>query len=901
MKDNIMKQAYLACLSLFMFFPIMLSAQERILVFGEALNQSTALKKELEEKKMEVRNITADALSDISVDQGRLLLIGEDTPCPPESRPAISKYLANGGNIIVVGPASFDYGPKPANPVAVVDFANSSDYRIIEPPRTPRLASMDKPVIQTVDLPNSTGKGLEFATEKRGMRDIYAQFSIAKEAAPKRSVLTFKAKGNHYMDLLSLQIKDRDNKKWITFVPLSLDWEDYIVSLADFIPEGWDAADKAYPLLDPSRIDSLAMGTNLMTVWREKGMAFAIADVSLCENETGIYAPTSALRPLSLPFQENETTLPQWIIDPFFQSTSRKDAVSIISAKGSPFGEVAQQAVQDVTILAHTLAEFPGSLNGTDTKRAYDHRLDREKRVIPLLTTDDGSVVARLDIHAGGPHEHASIATFGLNPQSIVMQPQLRNTLVGVADYILHTPRVLKTTINTTIQKNKESVVPKFIITLQNPTAKTVKGKLSLHIAGIPQKKVDVEISPGKTLDRIIQFGEVPRDFSFQQFDWSIELETPDSHDRIQETVDVERSMLEAFIHLVNVQKKYPDGRYSHHYFGDAYGVRAMLAYLDFLERNPEHLAKNTDLWAKISPDDILESAIRFCDMLVERQLPSGALPMGYSEHASGYNVADGGQMALALFQLSRYVKDETKRKAYLDVCYRFLDWAETFYIDEAKSDSLKVSRPKDYAKGNAAPGLYGLGQAGRSRQETGPSWVLADILAAQAYAAYIDNRPNNGMYRKIADRNVKFYANAKYSAAGYYQAEALFWAWLTTDNKAIKKAILENLDASFLPPLYRGKLNDMYDLGSRSTLRALPLLYYQQFMSNTASNRAVLLKYIWSFGANSSMSAMRNLSQTFPKPVHGESLAAAKYAALSALWSMELLEPGSTLYQGVK
>src|SRR5690606_89776 len=110
--------------------------------------------------------------------------------------------------------------------------------------------------------------------------------------------------------------------------------------------------------------------------------------------------------------------------------------------------------------------------------------------------------------------------------------------------------------------------------------------------------------------------------------------------------------------------------------------------------RNPEHLAKNTDLWKKISPADIRESAIRFCDMLVERQLPDGALPMGYSEHAHGYNVADGGQMVLALSQLSRYVKDEQKRKAYMNVVYRFMDWAETYYIDKAKSDSLKISEP---------------------------------------------------------------------------------------------------------------------------------------------------------------------------------------------------------------
>lgn len=895
-----MKQFCLIGFSLFTFLPAILFGQEQILVFGGAFTQSDALKKGLEEKNIQVRDILADDLLKIHPDQGRLLLIGGDNPCPPESRHAISQYLAKGGNLIVAGASSFDYTPKPIHPVAVVDFSNSNDFKIIEPARKPRLASMEQPVIQSIDLPSGTTKGLTFYTKERGMRDVYTQFSIAAESSAVRSVLTFKAKGNHYMDLLALEIKDRDHQRWMAFVPLSLDWENYTLSLADFVPQGWKSAEEMYPLLDPAKVDSLSMGTNLVTVWREKPMAFGIADVALCENETGVYAPTSTLNTLQLPFQENGTASPRWIVDPFFQSHRIAGGVKLISAEDSPFGSVQQTGIQHVSVLANTLAEFAGSLTGTDTKNSYDNRLAREKRAIPLIATDDGRTVARLDIHAGGIYEQASVAAFGIQPETIVSHSDLRNTLVEVADFILNRPRILKTTINTTAQKNLENVVPKFIVTVQNPTSQTIKGKLTLDITGIPKKTVEVEIPPRQTLDRIIQLGEVPVDFSFKIFDWKIALTTPISHDHVQETVDVERSLLEAFIYLVEAQKKYPDGRYSHHYFGDAYGVRAMFAYLDFLERNPEHLSKNTDLWKKISTSAIRESAIRFCDMLVERQLPSGALPMGYSEHASGYNVADGGQMVLALSQLSRYVKDETKRNAYLNVCHRFMDWAETFYIDEAKADSLKITKPEEYAKGNASAGLYGLGQAGRSRQETGPSWVLADILAAQTYLAYIDSNDNNEAYREIADRNIKFYANARYSAAGYYQAEALFWVWLTSRDESIKAVIAENLATTFLPPLYKGKLNDMYDIGSRSTLRALPLLYYQQFIENTGSNRAVLLKYIWSFGSNSSMSAMKNLSSTFPKPVHGESLAVAKYAALSALWAMELLEPGSTLYQHV-
>src|SRR5690606_17665461 len=104
--------------------------------------------------------------------------------------------------------------------------------------------------------------------------------------------LTFKAKGNAYMDLLALEISDKAKNKWLTFVPLSQEWEEYSVSLADFIPQGWKSGGEMYPLLTPARVDSLAMGANLVTVWKEKPMAFGIAEVALCENETGIYAPT---------------------------------------------------------------------------------------------------------------------------------------------------------------------------------------------------------------------------------------------------------------------------------------------------------------------------------------------------------------------------------------------------------------------------------------------------------------------------------------------------------------------------------------------------------------------------------------------------------------------------------
>src|SRR5690606_23915209 len=147
--------------------------------------------------------------------------------------------------------------------------------------------------VQTVALPSGTDIGLQLATTERGMPDATVQFSIKENAAASRSILTFQAKGNHYMNLLFLEIKDIDGKKWLSFVPLSAEWETYTLTFADFIPENWSDPQIMYPLLDPSKVDSLSMGANLMTVWKEKPMELSIGNVALAESKLNIYAPSS--------------------------------------------------------------------------------------------------------------------------------------------------------------------------------------------------------------------------------------------------------------------------------------------------------------------------------------------------------------------------------------------------------------------------------------------------------------------------------------------------------------------------------------------------------------------------------------------------------------------------------
>lgn len=87
-----------------------------------------------------------------------------------------------------------------------------------------------------------------------------------------------------------------------------------------------------------------------------------------------------------------------------------------------------------------------------------------------------------------------------------------------------------------------------------------------------------------------------------------------------------------------------------------------------------------------------------------------------------------------------------------------------------------------------------------------------------------------------------------------------------------------------------------MYERGARETLNALPLSYYRRFLEDSAALRAVQLKYAWAFASENASNSMRRVAAAAPKPGHGESIAAAKFAAFSAIWAIELLEPGSSL-----
>lgn len=847
--------------------------KEKIAIYGNKFNTLT-FKNELAANNIEPSFLTRAELNTLSIDKGALLLLSGETPLPPESRIAINRYLSNGGNIILVGDKGFDYTPQATDEVPLIKFSDRSSYQISREKKDFKAGSLEKAIINIITLPNGK-EALELSTTRKAMHSTMIKIPVQDKAKPELSLLTFNAKGSPYMDLLAIEIVDNAEKRWYNFIKLTNTWDKYTISFADFVPEDYNNPNEAYRLLWPENIRTISLGVNLLTVWREKEMHWAVSSLSLAKNKKDIYAPTSALKPMEIPFKENNICFPTWLFDPFW-------------------GE------------RNNFQPYPGSKMGTDVSSKYDTKKKRESRIIPIHSHFSSpkaeQPIANLELYAGGEYKGSAVATFNLPPATVLKNQESRKALSNMANYLLKKPRIIATKLNTCT--TTQGTFPQLRVTIKNPLHQTMTGTLHIEIAGkLLCKESNIIITPLRTKEYDIVLPEIPEDFPFQHFNWQITLTTDEGGitDTFCDSVDVEKAMLYAFKHLIRNQQFYPDGRISHHYFGDAYGVRAMSAYLHFLQKEKHCGAQSNNTLPIVTSEEIENCVFRFYDMLADRQSEDGKLPMGYLEHSGGYNVADGGQIALAIAQSLRYITDPVRKGRYQRLCSRFFNWAETFYIDSIRSASLRESHPQEFAKGHANEGMYGLGEYGKKKIQTGPSWVGADILAFQLCMGILQKDSTQMQYQAIAKRNANYYVKATYPASGYYQAEALFWVRLALHDDNLNKIIDDNLRRTFLPPLLKGRENEMYLRGGRCTLNALPLIYYREYIQDSPELRAVLLKYIWAFGSESSFSSMKRLSEAYPKAVHGESLAVSKYAALSALWAMELLVPGSTILQEMR
>jgi len=783
-----------------------------------------------------------------STEDADLIIVGADSPVSPDVRTNINNALSGGnmGNVIFLGNKAFDYSPVPVDPKAIVDFNDSSSFSHGHERREKAARFTENPAVNVIQDPEGH-PALEMKTTNWVSCDYFVKVDFSDPISDDRTVLTFNARGNEYMDMLSLEIKDKDNKTWIAFLPLTCEWQRYALSLADFLPLA-RKANEEYALLKPSDVRQLLVGTNIKVIWYEHATCLGLSELAFAKNTNPYYAPTSSLQMVGRQMFVRVTSLPEDIYDPAWRVEHPFDATRTNPSDKN---------------------EFPISYK------------DRESRIVKLThgTVEFFPMCAR---------KGAAVA---LLPR---WSAELNGDILKAAELMTRTPMTVGTRFNTSKGTVETGVIPQLTIWIRNPLHKEVKTTLTSVIGDRLKYSGPADLQELCLQERILRFNAVPEDFPFNRFEWNIELE---GYDNFTGCVDLEKALIWSCRHMVRNQSLQKDGRFSNHFFGDAYGVRAMMEFVWHARRDPALVSRNAALLADCNVDTIEKAAFRWLDMMCDRQLEDGMMYMGYSEPKPSSNVADMGEVCVCVFQMLPYIEDAARRERYSSCFEKTLRWAEQYYIAN-REDSLRVAElyPEEARKGNATPGHYGLGVLGLKPRSYGPIWVNELLMPAHCAILTHGTEEQKAFFRPIFERNSAFIIHENYHSKTYYHAESVFWHWMVTGDPEKKKLLAWNFTKTQLLARFNADPMEPYRVGGRAGLNALPLLYYRRYFEDSPSVRAVLLKYWWAYAELESFHGPERQYYAFPKATHGEGLGSSKFAGHAAVAAVESLWPGATL-----
>ena len=94
---------------------------------------------------------------------------------------------------------------------------------------------------------------------------------------------------------------------------------------------------------------------------------------------------------------------------------------------------------------------------------------------------------------------------------------------------IVNQPKIAGVTINTTPARpgGADSVVPALSVSVQNPLARPVRGKLIANIAdGRLRGEAELIVPPRAFASAVVTLSAVPADFPFNGFDWRVTFES---------------------------------------------------------------------------------------------------------------------------------------------------------------------------------------------------------------------------------------------------------------------------------------------------------------------------------------------------------------------------------------
>ena len=829
-----------------------------------------------------------------------LLVIPPGAKFPAAARRALSDFLRNRGSMAVLAPTAFDYAPGCTDPLLVTALAEGGrDYRLVT-------AAPGDTAVSWEAIPGAGGAvGMHIATNRVGLGDIVVEIPVAEVRDPDRTVLCFAAKGGYNVDILYLRLIDLSGQAWFSFVELDREWKQYAVSLADFRLRSTEPG-TADAVIDPANIGRLTMGMARSLLWTERPGSFGIGPVYLGSGSARELVPTSEVLKWRVQFEHYGIRPPEWVVDPFLDAERYEGDLSVRAVDS---GRVIPLPAAGGRSAVWRVPP-PVSERGREDVTLQEVFQDRhDVRRIPLLEIvgEGGRVIgnaAEIRLFNGGYYRGSSMALFGIENGDYRPGTELGEALLDASRYLVLTPRIQRVTANA----HRNFVNPLELsleVLVSNPFDFTLEGEIEVRVADGLMKGTRTFALRPRTTDTVrVAVGAVPKEFPFLDFTWSVELKTAHGGDAIRDRVRAEEVLIEAAKHMMTVQESHEDGRFSHYFFQDIYGARAMLA-LGLHLQDPEISRRNQEVLDGLSGDDFIRSALRFADMLVERQREDGAFPMGYHEHRGMHFIADLGSLALGLVQMASWL-DEPRRTAYLEAVKKYFELRETFYISEERAETLR----KLYG-GNSqgiVPGSYGLGFLGMDyfsgaswpetrREPRGPWWVLPVSMGFNGGMA----RLGQGLaFEEVARRDALEYLRAGYSAESHFHSEGVFWLYYGLDDPQIKDRLLTLLRRTAIPAVLGTRAYDWFDLAGRGALRWLVPVYFRNFIEDIPDVRVAIVRALWEMGSKSASFSIRELGERYPSTVYGPAVDTLRYAAFGSIWLMELVKPGSTLLRGI-
>ncbi len=732
----------------------------------------TAVAALLAEGGRQASTITTEELvapGSLTPERVALLVVPTRGVYPTEGIQPLQDYLTAGGAVLTLGGLPFSRTLARAQ----------GRWEIAEVPTDPPgavqvIADFEAGV--PAGLSRNSGDGDEIAWEieaedddgalRASVEDLtswqYVVFPVPPSDDASLTVLRFRARADERTPLLGIEANETDGSRWKYVVPLSTQWREYRIFIPHFLSYATEDRGGAGDFLHTERLARLAfgfprrmVGGGPHTLWLDDIERWQFTPPAA----DAVPREHSAIARAERAYGSNQLRLPSEQTAPmralFAQARRFEDATLTTTGAGG--------MLDAGSALPGEWAGWSPQVPWTDgpAYKSVAMAGQRTARIVPVLEASAGGEgigpAALVVLTHGGDLPRANIGCLCVDADDVLAEPMLREAVVAMADYLTRRPRIV-------------SLEPTFAL-VDGHAAVTVTARVTAPDEG--RVRFRVERLDGSTVldeERATEAGadgfataQVSVDAAdLEVTGWRASVETVSadgSVDREEFVVDVRAKMIELCDWFVAMQAA--DGGISGIGFVDQRAVRGLLGMYELT--GDERYRRAAIAWGEH-------------ELAIQRE--DGGYRMGYgiTPRGEACYVADGGEIAIGMARLVKYVPAE-RRRAYLDSLRAYYDYRESFRLPDGT-----------IAVGWVFDERYSKVGGDRRREEPfrsdrSFSFVCTCTLAGAAAWQRMTGDPED---RAMAIHDARWYLSEEVNAASV-SGEAAQWAHYFIDDPEVR------------------------------------------------------------------------------------------------------------------